>query len=174
MFCRACGHKLSDVAPGVEPKPAGVWAGDQTTTGDGAAAGKKGKDKGASVHELLLQAIAATKKPKLQSDLHAHLDKLGEENTSVNQKSSVSEEFRRADGCWRGAEHRHQQAVAHVVRLRSNLAAAKEKERAAARALAEAAGVQLKAAQAIAKAEGVQVEFTKGGGDGEKEMISAQ
>eukprot|EP00959_Pyramimonas_sp_CCMP1952_P083585 1747350-Pyramimonas_sp.AAC.2 len=45
MFCRACGHKLSDVAPGVEPKPAGVWAGDQTTTGDGAAAGKKGKGK---------------------------------------------------------------------------------------------------------------------------------
>ena len=101
--------------------------------------------------------MATAKDPKLQADLQAQLDKAGQETTENTPKVSVSGEFRRADGVWRDAEHRYQQSVSNVVRLRSNLAAAEAKEKAAAMALAEAADAELQAAQAVAKAEGVQV-----------------
>eukprot|EP00959_Pyramimonas_sp_CCMP1952_P379515 7949794-Pyramimonas_sp.AAC.1 len=34
VFCRACGHKLSDFAPTAPPEPGGVWA-DAAMHGDG-------------------------------------------------------------------------------------------------------------------------------------------
>ncbi|CAK0903835.1 unnamed protein product, partial [Prorocentrum cordatum] len=53
-FCKACGHKLSDISPAVAAEPAGVWSeqrGQQHGDGDGkdgkgGKKGKKGKDTG--------------------------------------------------------------------------------------------------------------------------------
>ncbi|CAK0894692.1 unnamed protein product [Prorocentrum cordatum] len=52
-FCKACGHKLSDISPAVAAEPAGVWSEQRRQHGDadgkdgkGGKKGKKGKDSG--------------------------------------------------------------------------------------------------------------------------------
>eukprot|EP00959_Pyramimonas_sp_CCMP1952_P182968 3826116-Pyramimonas_sp.AAC.1 len=63
--------------------------------------------------------------------------------------------MQQADGAWRDAKNRHQQAVTSVMRLEKNLEAAREKESRLAREVAEATLVRAQAASAVAKLEGV-------------------
>eukprot|EP00959_Pyramimonas_sp_CCMP1952_P129681 2711998-Pyramimonas_sp.AAC.1 len=60
----------------------------------------------------------------------------------------------------------HEQAVNSVFRLRGNLAAAEQKEAAAATALAEALAARRAATAALAKAEGIGPEDDKSKQDG--------
>eukprot|EP00959_Pyramimonas_sp_CCMP1952_P277056 5791687-Pyramimonas_sp.AAC.1 len=62
---------------------------------------------------------------------------------------------RQADGARRAASRRHEPLVTQVLRLRSQLQNAEQKEQAAALELARAEDAKRKAAQALARAEGL-------------------
>ena len=147
-----------------QPRPPGILK-------KGGPGGGKG-GKGTSVKSLLAQAHAAATDDTLKADLKAQLDKLAKEEANRDgEKLTPAEAHRRADGAWRNAEHLHSRAVSSVIRLRSNLAAAEEKERSAAVHLAEMAEAKKVAATALAKAEGVEGSPTNGA---EKKIITLE
>eukprot|EP00959_Pyramimonas_sp_CCMP1952_P173784 3631379-Pyramimonas_sp.AAC.1 len=65
--------------------------------------------------------------------------------------------MQQADGAWRDANNRHQQAVASALRLEKNLAAARDKEANLSKLVAETAFTRAQAAAAVATVEGVSV-----------------
>ena len=137
-----------------QPHPVGILK-PRSMSPQARGGGKGGK--GASPKFFLQQALSATTDANLQKDIQNQIDKLTQSEKEQPVLSHV-EALRRADGAQRNAEHIHTQAVAAVMRLRGNLAAAEAKETAAARALAEAEDTRRLAARALAQAEGVTTE----------------
>ncbi|CAK0807658.1 unnamed protein product, partial [Prorocentrum cordatum] len=114
-FCKACGHKLSDISPAVAAEPAGVWSEQRRQHGDadgkdgkGGKKGKKGKDsgKGAETQPSFLehlpgaQFLVAQEGPSVELEFHeleqlvATLEKLGDTVSLAKHRRTLQERRR--------------------------------------------------------------------------------
>ncbi|CAK0821444.1 unnamed protein product, partial [Prorocentrum cordatum] len=158
--CKKCGHQVRlHRARSKSPKSVSFDIGKNQLLKPGKSILKgsvaQATTKAPSVRELLVNAIAAATDPKLRDTLQAELSKLEGEQQEPVWEESAAEAVRRADSAWRDAEHKRNQSVKSVMRLRQQLTAAEDKEMAAATALAEATLSKQAAAKRLAQADGV-------------------
>ncbi|CAK0835933.1 unnamed protein product, partial [Prorocentrum cordatum] len=92
-----------------------------------------------SVPELLRMALKGTEDPTLMQAFEAQV-------------------LKRATSVFKDADHKHTQAAANVVRLKSNLEQARANEKSAALALAQGERAKKSAAEALALAEGISMQ----------------
>ncbi|CAK0828689.1 unnamed protein product [Prorocentrum cordatum] len=125
--------------------------------------GGKGSDGDASseVKTRLLRIINSTKDMGLKAQLLAELEAADRPGPAV-QVQTPEETLRRAAGEWKNANMRHDQAVAQVIKCRSALAKAEEKEMQMAKELAAAELSKKVAVRALAVAAGVSQEAQPG------------
>ena len=114
-----------------------------------------------SVQGLLSQALAITKDPNLKKTLEQEVSK--QASPSAAASVSPAEAVRRAEGVWKDASLRYDQAASQVQRCQDNLAKAKDKEKEALRALATAELSRKVAAKALALVTGVVPNGATGG-----------
>ncbi|CAK0831305.1 unnamed protein product, partial [Prorocentrum cordatum] len=150
FFDADSGNESESVPGPGQPAPPGIL---RRAPSPNRASGKGYKDGGDARHHLR-QALAAVTDPVVKKDLEMQIAKLNLA-ADTEPELGVVEALRRADGAKRNAEHIHEQAVAAVLRIRSNLAAAEGKEATTAINLAKAVDARKVAALAVTEAEGL-------------------
>eukprot|EP00959_Pyramimonas_sp_CCMP1952_P356904 7473364-Pyramimonas_sp.AAC.1 len=110
-----------------------------------------------SVAGHMAAALAASDDPELKKILQAKIEELKAAPAArAAPPPSEAVMVSKAEGVWKDCNHKHDQAVANVRRLRAALQVAEEEEQLAARSLASAEIGKRQAAQALARAAGLQ------------------
>eukprot|EP00959_Pyramimonas_sp_CCMP1952_P119424 2497068-Pyramimonas_sp.AAC.1 len=94
-----------------------------------------------------MEAMKSTNDQELKTVLKNMIELLKKGPTVSEPPPSAGDSYKRAEGHWRDCNHKHDQCVANVCRLRTSLATAESKEEAAAEALAAAAVAKTRAAE---------------------------
>ena len=99
---------------------------------------------------MLFRMIATAADPVVKKGLLEQLESLGKSPAQSAQPVSATDAVKRAEGTWKDANMRHDQAIHNVVRLRDQLQKAQDKGKSIAKELAEAEIGRRLAAEAFA------------------------